>query len=46
MGLDSTAPQWSCQCAHTTPARRFGRWLENTFMSGFPPYAILKSLDE
>lgn len=34
------------QVAHTASARRFGRWFENTFMSRFPPYAILKSLSQ
>ena len=32
------------EVAHTTLARRFGRWFEDTVMGKFPPYEILKSL--
>ena len=34
------------QVAHTTLARRFGRWFEDTVMGKFPPYAVLKSLSQ
>lgn len=34
------------QVAHTTLARRFGRWFEDTVMGKFPPYALLKSLSQ
>ena len=32
------------QIAHTALARRFGKWFEETIMSKFPPYEVLKSL--
>ena len=34
------------QFAHTALARRFGSWFEQTVMSKFPPYEILKSLSQ
>ncbi|MGB5296821.1 MAG: hypothetical protein WBP34_17915 [Thermoanaerobaculia bacterium] len=34
------------QIAHTALARRFGRWFEDTVMSKFPPYEVLKSLSQ
>ena len=34
------------QIAHTVLARRFGRWFEDTVMSKFPPYEVLKSLSQ
>ena len=34
------------QIAHTALARRLGAWFEQTVMSKFPPYEILKSLSQ
>ena len=32
--------------ANTGPAHRLGSWFERTFLSPFPPYAVLKSLSK